>query len=75
MSSLDDLPASSDKKFWGDSDVRQSEPKNMFDQKHYFKRVAGHQAQCEHCWWGFQLDPGDQIKEGHLYDRTGKLVI
>ena len=71
---LDNLPASDDK-FWEGADVHKSEPKNLFDQKHNLIRVPGHQAQCTHCDWGFQLDPGDKIKEGHLFDSKGKLVI
>jgi len=73
---LDDLPASSDTEFWGDADIHTNiEPKNAFDQSHILVRVAGHQAQCTHCDWGFQLDPGDKIVDGHLFDRKGKKVL
>ncbi len=72
---LDDLPGSSDK-FWKDADVHTGiTPTRMFDDNHYFVRIAGHQAQCTHCDWGFQLDPGDKIVDGHLFDKTGKKVL
>jgi hypothetical protein len=72
---LDDLPPSIDE-FWEGAEVHTNlEPKNMFDQVHYFERIAGHQAQCTHCSWGFQLDPGDKIIEGHLLDKNNKKII
>ena len=72
---LDDLPGSSDK-FWKGSDVHTGiVPVRMFDDVHNFVRIAGHQAQCTHCDWGFQLDPGDKIVDGHLFDREGKKVL
>jgi hypothetical protein len=43
--------------------------------EHYFVRIPGHQAQCTHCNWGFQLDSGDRVRDGHLYDKLGELVI
>lgn len=74
---LDDLPGSDDKDFWLDADVNSGiVPHGIFDDhKHYFKRVKGHQAQCKGCGWGFELDPGDLIEKGHLYDKTNKFVI
>lgn len=78
MSSLPDLPNSQDKEFWGDGEVHtnlvpQDVPTN--GKEHYFIRKTGHEAQCTHCDWGFALDPGDKIKDGHLYDKSGTLVI
>lgn len=71
---LDDLPASTDK-FW-DGEVNVVEPKVPFmKQPHYFERVRGHEAQCTHCDWGFELDPGDKIEGGHLYSKQGKKII
>ena len=74
---LDDLPASSDKEFWGEAEIHSNlSPQRITeDDKHYFIRVSGHEGQCNHCGWGFALDPGDRIKDGHLYDRNGKLII
>lgn len=73
---LDDLPASEDKEFWGEADIHTNiKPVHFFDQAHILKRVPGHQAQCTHCSWGFQLDPGDKIVDGHLFDVTGKRVL
>lgn len=75
---LDDLPPSLDQEFWKDADVHTNiEPKKLkfFDRPHLFERVAGHQAQCTHCEWGFQLDPGDEIVDGHLFDIKGKKVL
>lgn len=75
-SDLDALPASDDKEFWSEADVHTNiKPVPFFDQAHVLKRVAGHQAQCTHCDWGFQLDPGDKIVDGHLIDRAGKKII
>jgi hypothetical protein len=73
---LDDLPSSNNTKFWDKADIHTGiTPTRMFDDNHTFVRVAGHQAQCTHCDWGFQLDPGDKIIDGHLIDKTGKKVL
>ena len=75
---LDDLPASDDKEFWGDADVHTNlvpEPLYKDGEPHYFVRRSGREAQCTHCTWGFALDPGDKIKDGHLYDKKGTLVV
>jgi hypothetical protein len=73
---LDSLPSSDDKEFWAEADIHANlKPMNMFDEKHNFIRVPNHQAQCTHCDWGFQLDPGDKIVDGHLIDRSGKTVL
>lgn len=74
---LDDLPESSDKEFWGEADVHTNiTPQKIFDEGgHNFVRVTGHEAYCHHCGWGFALDGGDKIKDGHLFSRDGKLVI
>jgi len=74
---LNDLPASTDKDFWFAAEIHTGlvgTPVNSTG-SHYFIRKSGHQAECTHCGWGFQLDPGDKIKDGHLYTREGKLVI
>lgn len=76
-SPLPPLPNSDDKEFWENADVNT----NIVPQEahkptgHYFIRVTGRAAKCTHCDWGFDLDPGDQIKDGHLYRATGELVI
>ncbi len=73
---LDDLPSSSDTDFWADADCHiDIRPVSWFKQIHYFIRVAGHQAQCKDCDWGFQLDPGDKIIDGHLFNRKGRKII
>lgn len=73
---LDDLPESQSD-FWKDAEVHTGiVPHNILaDHGHYFKRVSGHQAYCEGCGWGFQLDSGDKIIDGHLYDKKKKLII
>lgn len=74
---LDDLPGSKDE-FWEGADIHtEIMPKRVhfFDQPHIFERISGHQARCLHCDWGFQLDPGDHIVNGHLYDKTGRKVL
>ena len=76
-SNLSDLPPNENKGFWGEADIRGNlTPQPVVTESgHYFIRISGHQAQCTHCAWGFQLEPGDKIKDGHLYDREDKLVI
>lgn len=74
---LDPLPPSSDKEFWGDGEVHSNlEPHDVLSEDgHNFEYVTAVTVECSKCHWGFQLDPGDRVKEGHLYDRSGKLVI
>jgi len=72
---LDDLPQSDDK-FWEGAEIHmglvtKDDPADV----HYFVRTTGRQAQCRGCDWGFELDPGDWIEDGHLYTKEGKLVI
>ncbi len=83
-SNLDGLPENSND-YWKYSEIHtelvwqsKSEAANQVKEelgKHYFIRIPGHQAQCNHCDWGFQLEWGDKIKDGHLYNKKGKLVI
>lgn len=80
-----DLPPSSDADFWLDAEthtgltvLHTSEAAKQAEDnrdKHFFVRTSGRQAQCQHCDWGFELDPGDKIESGHLYDEKGTLVI
>lgn len=74
---LDDLPGSDDREFWEQAEIHSNlTPEPVYPTKiHYFVRRSGREAQCTHCEWGFALDPGDTIVDGHLYDRKGKLVI
>lgn len=74
---LDDLPESGDKEFWGDAEVHTNilPHKETSEDGHYFEHINAVMAECKHCHWGFQLDPGDTIRDGHLYDRRGKRVI
>jgi hypothetical protein len=75
--SLDDLPSSNDTEFWAEADIHTGivPHDELSETGHYFERVTGHQAQCRHCDWGFQLDTGDKIIDGHLYTKEGKFVI
>lgn len=74
---LGELPESSNKEFWGEAEIHTDlVPHTEFSEEgHYFQRIKGNEAQCKNCDWGFALDPGDEIKEGHLYDEKGKLII
>lgn len=75
---LDELPSSKNLEFWKDADVNTGivpEKVHFMDQPHFFVRVSGHQAQCTHCDWGFELDPGDRIEDGHLYDKLGNKIL
>ncbi len=78
---LPDLPPSDDADFWLEAEIHTNlEGINKVNveegrDKHYFVRTSGRQAQCKHCDWGFELDPGDKIENGHLYDKKGQLVI
>ena len=73
---LDPLPPSNDD-YWKEADVHTNliPEKVHKDEPHYFVRKTGRSAQCTHCDWGFDLDPGDRIEDGHLYDPNGKRVI
>ena len=75
--SLDDLPKSDDKEFWGDAEIHTGiVPHDILAKHgHYFVRISGHQAYCEGCGWGFQLEWGDEIIDGHLYNDKGELVL
>lgn len=75
--SLDDLPGSDDVVFWEHAEVHTTVITHDWkdDHKHYFKRMSGREAYCEGCGWGFVLDVGDKIIDGHLYDKNQKLVI
>jgi len=74
---LDDLPESSDEEFWADAEIHTNlRPHTEFNEEgHYFELVSGMSAQCRNCHWGFDLDRGDKIVSGHLYDKNGKLII
>lgn len=76
VSNLDSLP-DSENEFWENAEVHTNiTPQKVHkDEPHYFIRKSGHEAVCSHCDWGFVLDPGDKIIDGHLFDRTGKLVL
>ena len=73
---LDPLPKSEDE-FWEGAEVHT----NLIPQEvgskgpHYFVRKSGREAECIHCSWGFVMDPYDVIKDGHLYDGLGGLVL
>ena len=73
---LDDLPESGNK-FWDYAEIHTGIVPHdwMQNHLHHFEKVTGHQAYCQGCGWGFELDPGDKIRDGHLYDNKGKLVI
>lgn len=74
--SLDPLPESGDD-YWEGAEVHTGiTPHDILaDHGHYFVRVRGHEAYCKGCGWGFALDPGDKIKDGHLLNRKGELII
>jgi hypothetical protein len=74
---LESLPGSEDKDFWLEADIHTGiTPHNEFaNHGHYFERSSGRSAQCVGCGWGFELDPGDTVEDGHLYDSKGKLII
>ena len=74
---IDDLPNSSDKDFWGataEIHTGITPHRELSEDGHNFIRVKGNGAECTKCHWGFDLDPGDKIEQGHLYSR-GKFVI
>lgn len=74
---LDPLPGSDDREFWVEAEIHTNlvPHTELSEEGHFLVRVTGHEAQCMKCGWGFALDPGDKIVDGHLYDRRGKLVI
>lgn len=71
---LPDLPESGDE-FWdGEKNLSRPEAVNS-DGPHYFEYSRGKEAYCGHCGWGFLLDKGDYINEGHVYSEDEHLVI
>jgi hypothetical protein len=71
---LPDLPPSEDE-FWdGDKHLCTPEAVNS-DGPHYFEHVTGHEAYCGHCGWGFALDRGDHVRDGHVFNNEEQLVI
>ena len=73
---LPDLPPNEDEKFWGDAEQYRIVPEaTLSDGPHEFEHVMGHQAYCNHCGWGFELDIGDRVKNGHVYTKKNRLVI
>jgi hypothetical protein len=73
---LEDLPESGSK-FWEGAEVHTNiiPHTELSESGHYFERVAGNEAQCKNCSWGFVLDAGDKIEDGHLYTKDGEFVI
>ena len=73
---LDELPGS-ESKFWEGAEIHTNlKPHSEFSESgHYFILITARQAECKNCHWGFELEQGDKIKEGHLYDKVGKFVI
>lgn len=71
---LEDLPESTNE-FWdGEVNSNLIPHSELSEKGHYFEYVTAVVAECRFCHWGFQLDPGDKIKKGHLYAK-GKIVI
>lgn len=72
---LPDLP-NNDDEFWEGAEKYINKPEAVnSDGPHYFELVRGKEGYCGHCGWGFLLDKGDEVKEGHVYDGEGHLVI
>ena len=74
-SKLESLPGN-ESKFWEEADIHANLiPHHEFNEDgHYFVRVSGNSAQCKKCNWGFDLEIGDEIKDGHLYNYD-KIII
>lgn len=43
--------------------------------EHSFVRRTAREVQCIHCDWGFLLDATDYLKDGHVYQSNGKLIV
>lgn len=75
-SNLPDLPGNEDNDFWGDAERYRVVPEaTLSDGPHNFAHISRHQAYCGHCGWGFELDMGDKVVDGHVYTRKGRKVI
>lgn len=72
---LDNLPSSDDKEFWDGEVFTNLKPERFYDDDHFFVRMSGREVQCTKCTWGFALDPGDYVKDGHVYTKDGKLLV
>ncbi len=74
-SKLEDLPESGSK-FWdGEVHTNLIPHSELSEKGHNFILIKGMTAECTECHWGFELDRGDIIKEGHLYNKKGKFII
>lgn len=73
---LPDLPSSNDEEFWGDAEKFQGIPEAVnAEGPHYFILIRGKEVYCQHCGWGFMLDKGDTVKDGHVFSIEKHLVI
>lgn len=70
---LDNLPRSEDS-YWEGAETNLHELPNSKECKHHFVRLKGNEIECTKCRIGFFVNPGDVLRDGHLY-KENKLVI
>lgn len=74
-SKLPPLPPSDDEYFTKDEADTYQVPSGKNEPcRHEFKYASAGAIECGKCRIGLYLDPGDRLRNGHLY-RNGKLVI
>lgn len=63
-----------DDKFWDKAEVKVHTPKKMTCIEHTFTQVEGMQAECQKCGVGFNLTPGMDVRNGHIYNEQGLVI-
>jgi len=63
---LDNLPPTGSK-FWDKARTQTIEIVQPPECEHEFRRVNGREVECMNCHAGFVLEPGWDVKNGHIY--------
>jgi uncharacterized CHY-type Zn-finger protein len=71
---LDALPSSKDK-FWKHAEVNTHKMDKQPTCKHFFEQKGSTRIECKGCNAGFICLAGEYAKDGHMYTRTGELMI
>jgi len=73
MGGYEPLPANDDE-FWNGADVRTHTPQKKTCFEHVFNHVGSMKAECQKCGVGFDLTPGMDVRNGHIYDGQGLVI-
>lgn len=67
---MDDKPDTT----WDKADAQTHIPKRMTCFEHIFNHAGAMQAECTKCGVGFNLTPGMDVRNGHIYDGQGLVI-